>query len=267
MDTNVNNNNYNNLEELGGSHFEIVDGQPDIKGWDVKNEQGKKIGEVDELLFDPSSRKVRYLIVDIDDNDLDLDDDKKVLIPIGVAELYTSKSMDDDTDDDDDIDDDVNDNNIDNTNDAFIGDGTDTISNDQLSTQEMGENNKRNNLNRDYKSNDSDLYNATDDGDVVIVPITINQLTILPKYEKNMLTPDLESTIRRVFEGGEGAMSTYNKDDFYSHSHFDENKFYRTGIDRGTEKWASNENNLNPDKGEGNIGSANTSWIRERRSE
>jgi sporulation protein YlmC with PRC-barrel domain len=78
---------YSRLEELSGSDFEIVDGQPDIKGWDVKNEQGENIGDVDELLFNPQTRKVRYLVVDTDANDLRLEA-RKILIPIGVAELH-----------------------------------------------------------------------------------------------------------------------------------------------------------------------------------
>jgi uncharacterized protein (TIGR02271 family) len=77
----------NRLEELGGSDFEIADGQPNIKGWDVKDENGQKIGEVDELLFDKQSLKVRYLIVDLEGNVFDLDT-RDVLVPIGIAQLH-----------------------------------------------------------------------------------------------------------------------------------------------------------------------------------
>jgi hypothetical protein len=80
------------FEELHDSGFEIVEGQPDITGWDVKTRSGKKAGEVVDLLFDPHSRKVRYLIVDLDDNELGLDEDRKVLVPIGIAELYTKSA-------------------------------------------------------------------------------------------------------------------------------------------------------------------------------
>jgi sporulation protein YlmC with PRC-barrel domain len=75
------------LQELGESDFEIVEGQPDIRGWDVRNERDQKIGEVEELILDAKNKKVRYLVVDLDDNDFDLDD-KEVLIPIGMAELH-----------------------------------------------------------------------------------------------------------------------------------------------------------------------------------
>jgi uncharacterized protein (TIGR02271 family) len=75
------------LQELGGSDFEIAEGQPDIRDWDVKNERDQKIGEVDELIFDVQSMKVRYIVLDMDDNDFDLDD-RKVLVPIGIAQLH-----------------------------------------------------------------------------------------------------------------------------------------------------------------------------------
>lgn len=80
------NNGLSKLEELSDSDFEIADGQPDIQGWDVRDSDGNKIGEVDELLFNPQSRKVRYVILHMENNDLDLEDGR-VLIPIGVAEL------------------------------------------------------------------------------------------------------------------------------------------------------------------------------------
>jgi hypothetical protein len=76
------------LEELHGSGFEVKDGQPNITGWDIVTRSGKKAGVVDDLLFDPDLGKVRYIIADLDKNELDLDEDRKVLIPIGIAELY-----------------------------------------------------------------------------------------------------------------------------------------------------------------------------------
>lgn len=81
------NDNTKHLQELGDSKYEIVDGQPDIRGWDVKDINGKKLGEVDDLIFDVASRKVRYIILDLEDNEWDLDE-REVLIPIGLAELH-----------------------------------------------------------------------------------------------------------------------------------------------------------------------------------
>ena len=69
------------------SDFEIVKGEPDIRGWDVKNSRGQKIGEVEELIVDVQQKKVRYMLVDLDDNELKLHH-QKVLLPIGLAELH-----------------------------------------------------------------------------------------------------------------------------------------------------------------------------------
>ena len=61
------------LQELDRSDFSIVEGEPDIRGWDVRNTQGQKIGEVEELIIDAQRKKVRYMVVDLDDNELELD--------------------------------------------------------------------------------------------------------------------------------------------------------------------------------------------------
>jgi len=89
METNKNYDKTNRLQELGGSDFEIADNQPNIKGWTVKNTQGQTIGEVEELIFDVESRKVRYMVVDLEDSVLDLEP-RDVLVPIGLAELHES---------------------------------------------------------------------------------------------------------------------------------------------------------------------------------
>lgn len=80
-----NNNNYD-LYELSESNFEIVDGQPEIFGWDVKDTHRNKVGEVDELLYNEETRKVRYIVIDMESNDLDLEEGR-VLLPIEVAEF------------------------------------------------------------------------------------------------------------------------------------------------------------------------------------
>jgi sporulation protein YlmC with PRC-barrel domain len=77
---------YDRLQELDHSKFEIVKGDPDIRGWDVRYKNGEKIGSIEELIFDTKAKKVRYMIVDLDENELRLEH-RKVLIPIGFAEL------------------------------------------------------------------------------------------------------------------------------------------------------------------------------------
>jgi hypothetical protein len=74
------------LQELSESDFEIADGQPEIFGWDVRDTHQNKIGEVYELLFDAEIRKVRYIVIDMESNDMDLEEGK-VLLPIEAAEF------------------------------------------------------------------------------------------------------------------------------------------------------------------------------------
>lgn len=70
--------------------FKVADGDPDVRGWEVVGSDGRKIGEVDQLLVDTAAMKVRYLDVDVD-NDLVAGatdaSDRHVLIPIGYARL------------------------------------------------------------------------------------------------------------------------------------------------------------------------------------
>ncbi|TFF39661.1 PRC-barrel domain-containing protein [Mucilaginibacter psychrotolerans] len=82
--------NYSKLEELSESCYEIADGQPDIQGWDVRDSAGNKIGEVDELLFDPQARKVRYIIMHMGNNDIGLEDGR-VFLPISLAVFQEDK--------------------------------------------------------------------------------------------------------------------------------------------------------------------------------
>lgn len=83
-----NQNSYNGLEELSNSNYEIRDGEPDITGWSVISRSGEKIGEVEDLLFDRQAQKVRYLVVQLQSSGEEIDDDnRRVLTPVGVAEL------------------------------------------------------------------------------------------------------------------------------------------------------------------------------------
>ncbi len=75
------------LRELHGSGFEIKKGQPDIRGWDVRDDNRHKYGKVQELIFDIRANKVRYLVVSIfDTKELELEK-RTVLVPIGLAVL------------------------------------------------------------------------------------------------------------------------------------------------------------------------------------
>lgn len=75
------------------SDLQVADGDPDIRGWDVRTADGEKIGKVKDLIIDTGLMKVRYIEAQIDKNVLNASDDRHVLIPIGSARL------DDDEDD------------------------------------------------------------------------------------------------------------------------------------------------------------------------
>ncbi len=73
------------LDEL--DDFKVASGDPDVRGWDVLASDGRKIGEVDNLLIDTGAMKVRYLDVDLDSEIVGSGDDRHILIPIGYARL------------------------------------------------------------------------------------------------------------------------------------------------------------------------------------
>ncbi len=67
--------------------LDIADGEPDIRGWTVRTSEGTDVGEVDDLIIDTGAMKVRYMCVELDKDAFDLDDTRRVLVPIGTARL------------------------------------------------------------------------------------------------------------------------------------------------------------------------------------
>ena len=82
------NNNYRYLQSLRQSDHAIPGPKPDVIGWEVKNEAGAYLGEVTDLLYS-QAMTVRYLVIDLSDNGMNLED-KKVMIPVGMATLHPS---------------------------------------------------------------------------------------------------------------------------------------------------------------------------------
>lgn len=58
--------NHQHLAHLEGSGYKVAEGDPDVRGWDVMDRDGHRIGEVDDLLIDTEAMKVRYLEVRLD---------------------------------------------------------------------------------------------------------------------------------------------------------------------------------------------------------
>jgi sporulation protein YlmC with PRC-barrel domain len=68
--------------------YQVAEGDPDIRGWSVLARDGRRLGEVSDLLVDIDQMKVRYLEVELD-NALRLGgpQERYTLIPIGVARV------------------------------------------------------------------------------------------------------------------------------------------------------------------------------------
>ncbi|HUF65581.1 MAG TPA: PRC-barrel domain-containing protein [Gemmatimonadaceae bacterium] len=73
------------LDEL--DNYEVADGSADIRGWEVRMQDGRKVGEVEELIVDPAALKARYIEVKLEKDFTGTDDDRWALIPIGTAQL------------------------------------------------------------------------------------------------------------------------------------------------------------------------------------
>jgi PRC-barrel domain len=80
------------LKELSASDFEIKHGEHDIRNWKVVTAQNQEIGRISELLFDEVSRRVRYVIVDLNGKPLNLIS-RPVIIPVGLAVLHEKEKV------------------------------------------------------------------------------------------------------------------------------------------------------------------------------
>lgn len=83
----TNENDFAHVKELGKSNYEIAQGDSDIRGWTVKNAQGNILGEVHDLLFDTGAKRVLYMVLDMEGNEMNLRD-RKVLIPMEAVDLH-----------------------------------------------------------------------------------------------------------------------------------------------------------------------------------
>lgn len=77
-------------------NFQVAKGDPDVRGWEVLSNDGRRIGKVDDLLVDTSAMRVRYLDIDLDDELRNLAQGgtgpgtkrDNILMPIGSAQLH-----------------------------------------------------------------------------------------------------------------------------------------------------------------------------------
>lgn len=67
--------------------YRVAKGEMDIRGWDVVTSDHKKIGDVHELIVDPTAMRVRYLDISLDKTVLETKDKTHILVPIAGATL------------------------------------------------------------------------------------------------------------------------------------------------------------------------------------
>lgn len=73
------------LDEL--DKYKVSDKDTDVRGFILLGGDGERLGKVDELIVDPEIEKVRYLDVKLDTDLVIVDDNRHILLPIGVATL------------------------------------------------------------------------------------------------------------------------------------------------------------------------------------
>ncbi len=84
---------YNNrLVALHESGFEIVDGETDIRNWSVVASENQLVGRVSELIFDEVTRRVIYLVLDINGKPLNLIS-RIVIVPMGLVEIDRKENL------------------------------------------------------------------------------------------------------------------------------------------------------------------------------
>lgn len=67
------------LAELGS--WDVAEGEPDIRGWEVRTVGGRDLGKVKELLVDPDEREVVMIDVDLTASD------QRARVPLRLVEI------------------------------------------------------------------------------------------------------------------------------------------------------------------------------------
>jgi hypothetical protein len=67
------------LNDLGS--WDVAEGEPDIRGWEVRTVGGRDLGKVNELLVDPDAGEVVMIDVDLTGSD------RHALVPLRIVEI------------------------------------------------------------------------------------------------------------------------------------------------------------------------------------
>lgn len=75
------------------SDYEVADHHHDVRGWDVRASDDRKIGSVEELVADTVAMKVRYLDVELESDVRRSNDESRVLVPIEHARFIADDKV------------------------------------------------------------------------------------------------------------------------------------------------------------------------------
>lgn len=76
------------LAMLGDLHdYQVAEGYPDIRGWNVVGVDDQAFGRVHELVVDTEAMRTRYLDIRLDGAAAGINEDRDVLVPIGTARI------------------------------------------------------------------------------------------------------------------------------------------------------------------------------------
>ena len=73
------------LSELGS--WDVAEGEPDIRGWEVRTVGGRELGKVKELLVDPDAQEVVMLDVDLTGSD------RRAQVPLRIVEIDRARRL------------------------------------------------------------------------------------------------------------------------------------------------------------------------------
>ena len=73
------------LSELGS--WDVAEGEPDIRGWEVRTVGGRELGKVKELLVDPDANEVVMIDVDLTGSD------RRAQVPLRIVEIDRARRL------------------------------------------------------------------------------------------------------------------------------------------------------------------------------
>ena|SRR5690348_4494544 len=73
------------LSDLGS--WDVAEGEPDIRGWEVRTVGGRELGKIKELLVDPEAGEVIMMDVDLSGSD------RHAMVPLRIVEIDRARRV------------------------------------------------------------------------------------------------------------------------------------------------------------------------------